>query len=171
MKKCTTRVNNCSGEKGKRKGLSSLGIIFFSFSFFSRAIVYSCGAFFQKNFSYVYTLWATFWQCFGNSAELSDYYLQVCSHWSLFVVVGGYLLGGFVEAGVSLFFFCQTTFQISFYFPLKNIFTETFLGNLTAYQFFCFLIYCSFRYRYKFTSSFSKICSAMGIYDYAFKLL
>lgn len=138
-----------------------IGIILFSLSLFSRAIIYSVAAIFQQNLSYNNATQATF---FGSFTTLLFVTVSILVHATLLWIVGAYIVGGFVESLVAMFLSKQT---ILFHFPpiefVKKIFWSTLPLTILL---FLNLIY--FRIDVLLLSFFQK-ASAVGLYDFAYK--
>ncbi len=138
-----------------------LGIILFSLSFFSRAVVYSCGAFFQQNLAYSNATKATL---ISSLVTLGIVIATVALQLPFLWIIVGYLVGGFLEGGVSWYFVKQniTITLPSFVFSKKLFFATLPLTLLL------FLNLFYFRVDMILLSLFQK-SHDVGVYDFAYK--
>lgn len=141
--------------------LVKFGILLFSLSFFTRAIVYSCAAFFQQKLSYTNAMWATL---ASSATTFLIVLLSVFFHLPLLWVVGAYLLGGLMEAGVSLFLLKE---KFSLTLPSLSFFAKIFWSTLPL-TILLFLNLLYFRVDMILLALFQK-SFAVGIYDFAYK--
>lgn len=141
--------------------LVKTGILLFAFSYFSRAVVFSSAAFFQQKFLYSRVALASL----GSSlAVILSVVFVALNHLSILWVVGAYLLGGFIEAIMSLFFARSV---IVWSFPSLLFFRKLFWSTLPL-TLLLFLNLLYFRVDMILLSFFQK-ASAVGIYDFAYK--
>lgn len=138
-----------------------LGIILFSFSFFSRAITFTAAAIFQQKLMYHLATRATF---AGTLVTLGCIIFFISGHFSLLWIVGAYVFGGFMEAGVSLFLAKE---KLSFTLPSKKFLKNIFLATLPLTILLVLnLIY--FRVDMILLTLFQR-ARDVGIYDFAYK--
>lgn len=138
-----------------------IGIILFSLSFFTRAIVYSTGAVFQQNLVYQN---ATKAAVLGSVATLLLVGLTVFLSFPLLWIIAAYVLGGFLEALISLYLVKQ---DIKFSLPSLAFSKKLFFLTLPL-TILLFLNLLYFRLDMVLLTLFQKT-QAVGIYDYAYK--
>lgn len=138
-----------------------VGILFFSLSFFTRAIVYSTSAIFQKNLIYKN---ATKAGVVGSAVTLGIVLLTIFLQRNLLWVIIGYVLGGLCEASVSLYLARE---KFSFIFPSPLFVKKLFAATLPL-TLLLFLNLLYFRIDAIILTFFQK-AAAVGLYDYAYK--
>ena len=138
-----------------------VGIILFSLSFFTRAIVFSTTALFQKKFTYHLAALAN---VTGSFTTLGIVIFIALNHWSVLWIIGGYIMGGLLEASLTLFF---TRNEISYTLPSVQFLKKIFFATLPL-TILLFLNLLYFRVDMILLSVFQK-SAAVGIYDFAYK--
>lgn len=138
-----------------------LGIVIFSLSFFTRAVVYSCNAVFQQTFRYKDAAKAT---TVGSLVTLVVVFLSVFFHAPFMWIIMGYVTGGFLEACIALLLLKK---PLRFSLPPLQFSKKLFFATLPL-TILLFLNLLYFRIDMIILSLFQK-ASAVGIYDYAYK--
>lgn len=137
------------------------GILFFSLTFFTKAIIYSTSAVFQQNLVYKNAAKAGI---LGSLITLGVVGVTVALNMPLLWVIGAYVAGSVFESTLSLHL---ARYEFSFSLPsftfVKNLF---FLTLPITILLFLNLLY--FRVDMILLTFFQK-ASAVGIYDYAYK--
>src|SRR5579872_3933326 len=141
--------------------LVKIGILFFSLTFFSQAIIYSTIAVFQKNLSYSLASKANI---IGSLATLFLVVAAIFLHFPILWVIAAYVVGGFAESTFASFFLKE---KISLQIPSKQFLQKIFWSTLPlTILLFLNLIY--FRID-MILLTILKSAKDVAIYDYAYK--